>query len=394
MTRRKFQIGLILISICFPHFLFAQSADEIIQKHIKAHGGAKKWDQIEAMKISGNFTAFSIEKEFTTYKTKDGGYYGDLYLGEKKVIEAFDGKNGWTIDPWQEIFYARSLNAAENNVMMQKAEFFTPFYKYKERGYEVEYLGKKQVDGTDVFAIKLTRNNGKIETWYLDAKTYLEYKCESQWVDFASVAPSETFFDDFRKVNGLVIPFYVERIFWQRDRISQIENIEFNPDFDENIMVMPKREEIRKLQFMEGEWDVTVETMGRRGSWYKSGQTTSSISFASTNMLQENISYEETFPINKTVSYTYNSSTKRYRISAFNDFSSTVDLYEGIFKDNILVFDDVTIRYGVEGEETRPSTQYQFSDIGDNGFTLVHNITRDGGQSWNPRIKFIYTRKQ
>lgn len=177
------------------------------------------------MKVTGQFTAFSEEKDIVILKTDDGKYYSELHLGQFKVKEAFDGKAGWTIDPWHEFLFPRELNKAEVNVFLQKAEFFTPFYSYKEKGHEVELIGEQKVDGVDVYAIKLTRSNGKSETWYLDVNTYLEYKCQSDWVDFAYPSPAESYFDDFRTVNGLVIPYFIERTFFQRDRITQIENI-------------------------------------------------------------------------------------------------------------------------------------------------------------------------
>jgi len=140
MKLKKLQSVILIALLCLPTILLAQTAEEIIAKHIDAHGGADKWEKVDALKITGRFTAFSLEKDFTSYKTKCGKYYSDFHLGEQRVIEAFNGKCGWTIDPWQEIEYARKINAGETNVFMQKATFFTPIFKYKENGYKVEYI--------------------------------------------------------------------------------------------------------------------------------------------------------------------------------------------------------------------------------------------------------------
>jgi len=394
MKLRINQVVGFVIFLSFPFMAFSQSVDEIVDKHITAHGGAEKWEKVEALKITGKFTAFSLEKDYTCYKTKSGYYYGDFNLGVENVIESFDGETGWTIDPWQEMDYARNLNSGEVNVFLQKAEFFTPFFNYKEKGHKVEYTGMDTLDGIEVFVLKLTRTNDKIETWYLNTETYLEYICVSEWVDFARATPSEIFFEDFQTVDGLVIPFFTERTFWQRDRILQIEKIEINPEIDESMFVMPRREEMKKLEFLEGEWDVKVEAWTRRGTWYAFGTTTSSLNFASTNMLQENISYDRIFHVSKTVNYTYNESGKNYRISIFNDLSSSLNVFEGIFTDTAFVFDDTKISFGDVNEEANEYTQYSIIKIENEGLIIERKSSMDKGETWNPKDRFTYTRRK
>lgn len=393
MKRRKFQVILVILSICSPSLLFAQTADEIIAKHIEAHGGIEKWESVKTLKIIGKFTAFSLEKDYTAFKTKKGCYYANFHLGEQHIIESYNGKKGWTIDPWQEILYARNLNAGESDVFEQKAEFFTPFYKYKEKGHKVEFVGKSDVDGTEVFTLKLEKANGTKETWYLDAKTYLEYKCETPWVDFAQSTPAEIYFDDFRRVDGLVIPFFTERLFWQRDRMIQIEEIEINPDFDENLLIMPRRAEMNKLDFLKGEWNVKMEFVGRGGKYQEAGSTESNISYASTSLLQEKMTYERGFPTSININYSYNEDTKMYRIATFNDLNSSIDIFQGDFMNDSLVFEDTKISFTKDQQANRTYKQFVYTIVDDNNFSVENKDSQDRGKTWNPRARFTYTRK-
>lgn len=391
--------GLIQL-LCFTIFLWlsniivAQDVDEIIAKHIAAHGGQEAWDKVEALKITGNFTAFSLEKDYTSLKTKEGLYYGDFNLGEVNVIEGFDGKTGWTIDPWQEMDYARNLNAGELNAFFQKAEFFTPFFNYKEKGHTVEYKGKETLEGIEVYVLNLTRANGKVETWYLDAETHLEFICKSDWVDFARIMPSEVFFDDFRDVDGLILPFFSERTFWQRDRILQIEEVKINPEIDDGIFNMPRREEISKLEFLEGNWDVKIEAWTQRGTWYPLGNTSSTIQFVSINKLQENISYERIYPISKIFSYTYNEPTANYRISVFNDLSSSFRVFEGEFSDTSFVFDDTGISFGGPPDEGFQYIRYSIHSMEKDGFVMERKGSVDKGETWSAMDRFTYMRRE
>lgn len=388
------QLICVILFLGFQSIASSQNVDEIIEKHIAAHGGAENWKEVNVLKITGKFTAFSLENDYTSYKTKSGCYYGDFHLGEMNVIESFNGESGWTIDPWQEMDYARNLNAGEVNSFLQKAEFFTPFYNYKEKGHTVEYTGLDTLDGVQVYTLALTRTNGKKETWYLDASTYLEYLCKSDWVDFGRTSPSETFFDDFRSVDGLVIPFFIERTFWQRDRILLIEEVEINPEIDKSIFVMPQRKEMMELEFLQGEWEVKVEAWTRSGTWYDLGSTTSSIHFDRTNILQEKIAYERIFAISKTVYYTYNEAAANYRISVFDDLSFSFEVYEGELHDTAFVFNDTQVVFSNAQAEGTPHTQYFISPIDKNNFTLEIQTSLDNGTTWNPKDRFTYLRRE
>ena len=270
---------------------FAQSVDDIIEKHIKAHGGEKALNKIKSIELSGTYTSFSTSGKFKTIKLHSGEYYSEFDLGQHYVYEGNDGKLAWTIDPWQDILFPRRINKSEKNVFDQKAELITPFYKYKNKGHKVELKGKEDLDGTEVYVLHLIRNNGFTETWYLDAKTYLEVKYTSQWIDFAYPIQADTYFDDFRKVEGIIIPYYIEREFRNRNRFTEITNLVINGKYNEDIFRMPVVEEFEKLSFMKGKWWAVAESMTRRGTWYKTDSIKTEVKYADRNMLHTTLDY-------------------------------------------------------------------------------------------------------
>lgn len=390
MRFKKNYIILIIFSLCFSSVALAQSVEEIIEKHINAHGGAEKWDNIFSMAINARFTAFSEENEFYAIKSNGGQYYSDLTIGQHKVKEAFNGTSGWTIDPWHGFLYPRLLNKVEDNVFHQKAEFFTPFYKYKEKGMKVELLGEENVDGIDTYAIKLTRRSGLVETWYLDKATFLEYKSESDWVDFAMRSPAESFFDDFREVDGLVIPFYVERMFGQRDRILVIEEVAFNSLDFYDIFEMPKSAEMEKLTFLAGDWDVQVEKPSRNNSLFTVDNTVSSAQFNEVNSLTQNLSVDDYYVQSMTLNYSFHVDKNIYRLSIFNSFTSNTDIYEGNFLDGVFKADN---KKDVAAEFNGPYLQLKIYDIQNDKFMMDINNSRDKGESWNLNYKLSFSKK-
>ncbi|MFP4471536.1 MAG: DUF1579 family protein [Bacteroidales bacterium] len=370
----------------------AQTADEIISKHIEAHGGMENWNAIQSMKITGQFTAFSETKPYTEVKARGGKYFSDHYKGQHRVIEGCDGSVYWVNDPWFDYPFPHLANDAEANVIRQKAVFCTPFFDYRDHGFKVEYQGMDEAEGRDCHKLILTRENGLTETWFLDAETFLEVMTLSQWADFAAPESQEAFYDDFREVNGVVIPFYTERVFSIRHRVTQIEEIQFNTSPDPSLFEMPLSPEMERLSFMKGEWDVVLETMSRGGRLTFADSTTSRIGFLPhKNFLQEDITYATYFPIEKMNQITYNSGLNKYLFTTYNGFYSRLSVFQGDFAGDTLVLEDSQVRFNED--EITDMGKYRIYPKDKNSMVVELDQSRDDGANWTTMQRFTYTRK-
>lgn len=379
--------------MAFSGAVYSQTVDEIIEKHINAHGGLKNWQKIENMKISGHFTSFSERKPFTEIKARGGKYYSHFWLGQHPVNEGSDGNFSWTDDPWFELPYPRKASPVEESVILQKSDFCTPLFNYKENGSTVKLEGKELKEGTEVFKISLTRKNGQTETWFLDTKTYLEYMAITEWSDFATPVMQEAFFDDFRTVGGVVLPFFNERVFDSRITSTEIEEIELNVSLEPGVFNLPLSEPMKKLSFLKGEWGVSFEALGRGGNWSHVDSTHSVFQFLENkNILQENISYIRYLPLEKMTTWTFNNDRKNYLMTVFNDIYSSTDVYQGDFQGDSLVMDNTAISF--TKDENPSFTRYIYSQISPDGFVLEISQSKDKGVTWKSSQRFTYFRKQ
>jgi len=370
---------------------YGQTADEIIKKHIDAHGGIENWNAIQSIKITGNFTSFSEMHPIEMTKARGGKFYSEHNLGQFPVVEGTDGETYWVDDPWFELGFPHLANEAETYITKQKAEFCTPFFNYKERGFEVSYEGIEKAEGRDCHKLILTRDDGKEESWFLDTKTFLEVKTLSLWADFGRLTEAETFYDDFREIGSVVLPFYTERVFSIRDRIWEIENVEFNVEPDPSIFELPVSDEMEKLSFMEGNWSVIFETMGRGGALQRADSTTSTIEFVDNmNLLQENISFISYFPINKITNWSYNSELETYIMNTFNSFYSRSEIFTGNFSGDTLILENTNIKFSDEPK----SRLGKFKILPTDGDHFVMDVlqSRNEGKSWGPAQRFTYSR--
>ncbi len=389
MTNFKKIISGFFVLCLFTGLSFAQNVDDVIAKHIKAHGGEKNWEAVKSLKINGKFTAFSESKEFTTILARPNLYYKDFHMGSFPSKDGYNGKTAWTLGR-----SPRRANDIETNAIIHKAEFCSPFLNYKEKGYKVKLIGKEKLDGMDMFKIELIKKENYIETWYLNAKTYLEHVCTGPWEDNGFPTQHETFFDNFTKVGKIIIPFYVERDFGSRIRITEIDKIETNIKYDESIFNIPYSEEIKKLHFLKGKWSVKVESLGRSGFRVTDSTATSEIKFGdNASIVKETILYVGNYPMNVKNKLTYNAVTEQYRISNFDDLNSNMEILEGDFVEKDFVLTNKTISYG-KNDENKPYRKFVYKDITRSGFTLEMHFSRDKGENWQVFRKITYSRKK
>ena len=72
----------------------AMTLDQVVSKHLEAHGGEAAWQAIDSIEITGRFTAFSKVRDFKLIHA-DGNYYWDTVMDDKQVIIGYDGDDLW-----------------------------------------------------------------------------------------------------------------------------------------------------------------------------------------------------------------------------------------------------------------------------------------------------------
>ena len=81
---------------------------------------------------------------------------------------------------------------------------------YKEKGHNVEYLGKEDVDGTECHKLKINHKSGKEETFYLDPASYYVIKAVSKTNINGQEVEMTTAFSNYKKLpEGIVIPMSI-----------------------------------------------------------------------------------------------------------------------------------------------------------------------------------------
>jgi photosystem II stability/assembly factor-like uncharacterized protein len=202
-----------VVALLFPlSALHAQqTADEIVAKYAQRIGGLQKISAIQSVRRTGKFYGGGgFEAHVKNENKRPGKVREEFAFGGMVGVTAYDGKSGWKIEPWQGKKDPEPLGEEETKGIVEDAEFDDPLLNYREKGNKVELVGTDQIEGTEVYRLKLTlASNGDVRTYYLDADSGVPIKYEVKRTVRGAEREFEVELGDYKEVNGVFFPFAV-----------------------------------------------------------------------------------------------------------------------------------------------------------------------------------------
>jgi len=189
----------------------AQTAEEIVAKYVKTIGGPEKIQTVKTLRrsgklsLGGGFEAAIVEENKRANMVRQ-----EFSLQGLTAINAYDGKTGWKIAPFEGKKDPEPLGEEETKQILEDSDFDGPLINYQQKGNKVEFAGMEPVEGTDAFKLKLTLANGDIRYYYMDTDYYVPIKIETKRMVRGAEREYETSLGDYKEVNGWYLPHSVE----------------------------------------------------------------------------------------------------------------------------------------------------------------------------------------
>ena len=154
--------------------LHAQTVDEIVARYQQRIGGAERIQTIQSLRRTGKFYGGGgFEAEVKNESKRPNKVREEFAFGGMVGVNAYDGKDGWKIEPWQGKKDAESLSEDELKGIVEDAEFDDPLLDYKKKGNTVELIGRDQIEGTEVFKLKATLNEQRRRAHLLPRRRFV-----------------------------------------------------------------------------------------------------------------------------------------------------------------------------------------------------------------------------
>ena len=221
-----------ILTIATVGFTYAQTADEIVNKHIEAIGGADAWKKVNSMVTTGTLTVQGAEIAISLTVLNGKGSRQDITAMGMNGYQIVTPTQGWNFMPFQgqkapEPITADDLKEAQDELDVQGS-----LVDYKAKGHTIELLGTDDVDGVDAFKLKETLKSGKTQTIFIDPKTYYIIRVISKQKANGNEVDVTTNVSNYQKLpEGIMVPLSIGLPFGE----MIISKVEINKPIDENI---------------------------------------------------------------------------------------------------------------------------------------------------------------
>jgi outer membrane lipoprotein-sorting protein len=225
-------------------FAQAPTLDQVLAKHYEAQGGLPKLRAVKSMRVTLKMSSGSMEFPIVIEAKRPNSIRTEVTIQGNAIISAFDGKNGWSINPFQSAKKEpEPMTPEELRQIEAEADIDGPLIDWKPKGHLVELQGKEPVEGSDAFKLKVTLKNGDVRYIYLDTDSYLQVKTTSKRKVRDTEIEGEQLLGNYKEVGGLMMAHSIDAGATgvpQRQKMT-VEKIEFNVPIDDLRFKMPEK---------------------------------------------------------------------------------------------------------------------------------------------------------
>ena len=234
--------------LCFFAFLLAsaissraQDANKIIEQYLKAAGGSKALAKLQTISLDGSFSGNADAKPGTySFRAKQPNrYYSEIRTEGKTLIESYNGKSAWHQSDSGEI----NTLLGEQALQMEAAGQYynNGLQNLSKKKIGAAFKGHAQVRGRDALQLELTYPTGVQWEVFFDPQTHLILE------EQATIAgiPQEIYYDDYRPVDGIKVPFKLELHRGSETYFVSITQALLNQTIGERVFDFPRKSQVQ-----------------------------------------------------------------------------------------------------------------------------------------------------
>jgi outer membrane lipoprotein-sorting protein len=242
MKKIKVVYILLLLTGIINPILYAQEADlnNIIKKYFETIG-QDKLVKIETAIASGVTIQYGDETSFKQIQKKPDKAYLEVLLSDGQILkQGYDGKTGWMQASWMGSSEPVELTGPDLKTIEEMGNIEGDLWNWKEKGHTLKLMGQEEIDSNQVYHLILTKSDGDIDELFIDVNSYILHKMIRKTIINGSEVEVEVHFDDYRNIDGVLLPFTVEQYFnGQLGMTVKIKEAKFDVEVDDNLFTKP-----------------------------------------------------------------------------------------------------------------------------------------------------------
>lgn len=224
------------------------AGEDVLDRYVEVTGGKEAYEKFHNRVSRGTMElpALGLKGKATLYQAAPGKMYMDADLpGIGKIEEGTDGHTVWE----KSTAGGARVKKGEEGANALRAAAFNSDVNWRKVYAKAETLGLATADGKACYKVKLTTPEGQVRTNYYDHKTGLLVKAESREKTQAGELPTEALVDDYKKVDGILMPHRLREKVLTQEFVLTFEKIEHNVELPADRFDLPA--DIKKLAARE-----------------------------------------------------------------------------------------------------------------------------------------------
>ena len=242
----KKSLTLLALVFVFAGSLFAQDTPtpaEIGKTYIENIGGAEAWLKVKNVVASGTAAMQGMEFPMTLTTAEGNKFRVDVNVQGQKIIQAYDGETAWQVMPFMGINEPTAMSEEEAADMNDQA-FLSEFINTEERGFKLEAVEGKDIEGTKTLGVRVTNDEGVDRTYYFDPEFMIPVAMSTK-MKGGQMKGMEmmTYMSDYGEVDGLMMPMFTDaKINGQSIQKVTLKEVKINADIDDAKFSLPKKQ--------------------------------------------------------------------------------------------------------------------------------------------------------
>jgi hypothetical protein len=230
--------GALFCAALAPAGAAAQTAEELVARNIEARGGLERLRAVESLRMTGTLVTKDEPLPVTITMKRPDRLRQEMKVQGHTVVQAFDGTRAWMVNPLVGLKTPQQIPAPPDAA--RRGGFDGPLIDHRARGASLATAGTERVNGVETRKLRVTEKDGATQTLFLDAKTGLEVKSLIEVTQGSQATTVESFFSDFRTVDGVTMPHRVRVVVnGVLQQELRIDTIDLAPALDEGHFSMP-----------------------------------------------------------------------------------------------------------------------------------------------------------
>jgi outer membrane lipoprotein-sorting protein len=231
MRKLAFMVFLVVLLSC------KETPEDIIQKNIEMRGGKANFDRVKNLLLFVNISSMGMELPVKMYIVRPNSMRTEVTFGGQNVVTillpdtaiAIVDNNVTSLPP-------DAKNEMRRNLQTQLNYLRSELMNLSENGGKVLEVTKTKFKGKDAHMFKISYPDGSISYVFIDRDTYLNLGNRIEKIIEGQKLETETVFLDYRKTNGLIVPFKTE-VYNGKNLIAKlsIDSLAINTTFDSKL---------------------------------------------------------------------------------------------------------------------------------------------------------------